>query len=260
MKLKHTYKKYQILVVGCGGTGSALLYFLSRFLFNLDKDVMVTLIDGDTVEEKNVTRQAFAPADIGENKAKVLANRYMNLLGLKMSYVDRNISSPDDIYQYTYPQNLYPIVVGCLDNTLARSYLNEYFNHAYQLTYLDAGNAETHGQVVMGVRHWRNTILQPAGYYFPQLIIPEEPKEQGYVLSCADMGGQTMSANMLSAHVLFSYLSNILSYEEDRYMTLFDSNSMGVFNKPISECVEFNNNVLERSYRFGHGLDIIEYE
>lgn len=80
--IKFKFERYQLIVVGCGGTGSALLYFLSRFLLNLDKDVLVTLVDGDTVEQKNVIRQSFVPRDIGENKAKVLSNRYLNLLGL----------------------------------------------------------------------------------------------------------------------------------------------------------------------------------
>lgn len=253
LALKYSYDDYQLLVIGCGGTGSNLLYFLSRFLFNLNKNVLVTLIDADTVEEKNVTRQAFAPADIGENKAKVLANRYMNLLGLKMSYVNRNINSPEDLHQYTNCRNLYPIIIGCLDNIFSRSYLNEYFKHAYQLTYLDAGNAEAHGQVVMGVKYYGRTILQPTGYYFPQLIVPE--KDESYTLSCADMGDQTMAANMLSAHVLFSYLSNILSGTENRYMTMFDAKLMGVFNKYLNECPEFEN---VQQLHYGSEISIVE--
>ncbi len=256
--LKWSYGKYQLLIIGCGGTGSSLLYFLSRFLFNLDKDILVTLIDGDIVEEKNVTRQAFAPADIGENKAKVLANRYMNLLGLKMSSVNKNINSPDNLYGYMFPRDRYPIIIGCLDNTLARSYLNECFNDIYECTYLDAGNAKSHGQVVMGVKHYRNTILSPTGHYFPELIIPEEP-EEGYTLSCADLGDQTMAANMLSAHVLFSYLSNILSGTEDRYMTLFDAKSLGVFNKPIKECAEFySGGVTGTRWHSGNRIEIVD--
>ena len=253
--IKFNYKKYQLIIVGCGGTGSALLYFLSRFLFNLDKDVLVTLVDGDTVEQKNVTRQSFVPGDIGENKAKVLSNRYLNLLGLQMSYCDKFIETSDDLWDLIY-NDKFPIIVGCLDNTLARSHLDKCCKNLYSGAYLDAGNAEHHGQVVLGLKYRNNNVLQPVGYYFPELIVPEE---RGYTMSCADLGDQTMSANMLSAHVLYSYIANILSGTEGRYMTLFDSATMGVFNKPISECPKFYPDIITGTNRWNRaGVEIVE--
>jgi len=254
--IKFNFEQYQLIVVGCGGTGSALLYFLSRFLFNLNKNVLVTLVDGDTVEAKNVTRQSFVPGDIGENKARVLSNRYLNLLGLQMSYSDKYIETSDDLWDLIY-NNRIPIIVGCLDNTLVRFHLNECFKKLYVGAYLDAGNAEHHGQVVFGLKYQKNDVLQSVGYYFPELIVPES--QEGYTMSCADLGDQTMSANMLSAHVLYSYIANILSGVEYRYMTLFDSATMGVFNKPISECPKFYPNIITgTSWRSGAGLKVID--
>lgn len=44
----------QVLIIGCGGTGSALIKEFARYLSNKkhNNDVSVTLIDGDIIEEK----------------------------------------------------------------------------------------------------------------------------------------------------------------------------------------------------------------
>lgn len=57
-------------VIGAGGVGSWLVPKLIR----LEKNLI--LIDGDTLEEKNLDRQLFDRDQIGRNKAKALAERY----------------------------------------------------------------------------------------------------------------------------------------------------------------------------------------
>ncbi len=53
----------------------------------LDRPVRFIICDGDVVEEKNLVRQNFTPADLGENKAKVLAERYSTVFGMETEYV-----------------------------------------------------------------------------------------------------------------------------------------------------------------------------
>ena len=70
-----------VVLVGVGGTGSALARSIARILYDMGRRGMhtprYTLIDPDTVEQKNVGRQAgFAPADIGQNKALLLSKRF----------------------------------------------------------------------------------------------------------------------------------------------------------------------------------------
>lgn len=57
-------------VIGVGGTGSWLVPKLAK----LSKKI--TLIDGDTLETKNLDRQLFQTSDIGKNKAVALAAKY----------------------------------------------------------------------------------------------------------------------------------------------------------------------------------------
>lgn len=65
----------KIVMLGAGGTGGHIAPHLYRLLYALERPVRFILCDGDIVEEKNLVRQNFTPADLGENKAKVLAER-----------------------------------------------------------------------------------------------------------------------------------------------------------------------------------------
>jgi len=78
-----SYKNRQIMnnvvVVGCGGTGGRLLPMLCQIMSRGQWNDLVptlTLIDGDEVEMKNLTRQNFIVDDVGRNKAECLAERY----------------------------------------------------------------------------------------------------------------------------------------------------------------------------------------
>lgn len=59
-------------LIGCGGVGSAIV---PSFCL-LKPPAEITLIDGDTIETKNLNRQMFSPGQVGRNKAQALAERY----------------------------------------------------------------------------------------------------------------------------------------------------------------------------------------
>ena len=61
----------KVVMIGTGGTGGHIAPHLYRLLYALDRPVKFILCDGDVVEEKNLVRQNFTAADLGENKAKV---------------------------------------------------------------------------------------------------------------------------------------------------------------------------------------------
>ena len=70
----------RILVVGAGGTGSAIvmgLPYLHQAMraWGHPYGLEVTLMDGDTVSETNCVRQPFSWSDVGQNKSTVLINR-----------------------------------------------------------------------------------------------------------------------------------------------------------------------------------------
>lgn len=71
----------KIVMLGAGGTGGYVAPYLFRLLHMLDRPARFVICDGDIVELKNLDRQNFVPADLGENKARILAERYSTVLG-----------------------------------------------------------------------------------------------------------------------------------------------------------------------------------
>ena len=66
MKFSMT-RPVKIVMLGAGGTGGHIAPHLYRLLYALDRPVRFIICDGDVVEEKNLVRQNFIPADLGEN-------------------------------------------------------------------------------------------------------------------------------------------------------------------------------------------------
>lgn len=61
-----------IYIIGSGGVGSALAPTLCMLVGPSN----ITVIDGDTLEQKNLNRQLFRKDQVGDNKAEALAQLY----------------------------------------------------------------------------------------------------------------------------------------------------------------------------------------
>jgi molybdopterin/thiamine biosynthesis adenylyltransferase len=66
-------KQINVFIVGAGGVASYLVPVLSKFQI---ADVSIMIMDGDTLEERNIDRQLFKEDEIGVNKAEALAHKY----------------------------------------------------------------------------------------------------------------------------------------------------------------------------------------
>lgn len=82
-----TDRPVKVVMLGAGGTGGYVAPYVFRLLHMLDRPARFVVCDGDIVEPKNLDRQNFVPADLGENKARVLAERYSTVLGMETEYV-----------------------------------------------------------------------------------------------------------------------------------------------------------------------------
>lgn len=78
----------KVVMLGAGGTGGYVAPYLFRLLHMLDRPARFIICDGDLVEAKNLDRQNFVEADLGENKARVLSERYSAVLGMETEYKD----------------------------------------------------------------------------------------------------------------------------------------------------------------------------
>ena len=123
----------KIVMLGAGGTGGHIAPHLYRLLYALERPVRFIICDGDIVEEKNLVRQNFTPADLGENKAKVLAERYSSVFGMETEYVPEFIESGERLFSMlqarTFPTGPYwnsltvkelVSLIGAVDNTKSR--------------------------------------------------------------------------------------------------------------------------------------------
>ena len=86
----------KIVMLGAGGTGAHIAPHLYRLLYALERPVKFIICDGDKVEPKNLVRQNFTEADLGENKARVIAERYSDVFGLETSYIPVLSRMPDN--------------------------------------------------------------------------------------------------------------------------------------------------------------------
>jgi len=113
----HALKLY---LVGCGGNGSWLapdLVRLVRFLRETSQiKIVLTFIDPDVVELKNVFRQNFAEAEVGGRKAELLALRYSAVWGQEIQV--RAASFAKEMVQLEYGD--LGVIIGCVDNAAAR--------------------------------------------------------------------------------------------------------------------------------------------
>ena len=78
----------EVVLVGCGGTGSQVARTLCRIVYDLRRRghhvPSIKFVDPDVIEAKNVGRQMFTEADIGKFKFKAttLATRFNLAMGL----------------------------------------------------------------------------------------------------------------------------------------------------------------------------------
>ena len=158
--LASTQHKIVVGVVGCGGTGSHVLTNLAmtnKALIGLGKQPLhVCAYDDDIVEEHNIGRQIFSPADIGQNKAAVLVTRINRYFGFDWESRDVRFTKGMGRNEVTSIN----ILISCVDSVASRKGIADYIipharkesmNNQFTLYYwLDAGNSYHSGQVIMG--------------------------------------------------------------------------------------------------------------
>jgi PRTRC genetic system ThiF family protein len=144
----------RILVVGAGGSGSAIVMGLPYLhqamrVWGHPYGLEVTLMDGDSVSETNCVRQPFSWSDVGQNKATVLINRINLFWGLKWNALPVCFSETTPGPNYDRDPDL---LVGCVDTRAARSVIERsVFKRSSHVAYwLDLGNNASSGQYVLG--------------------------------------------------------------------------------------------------------------
>jgi len=165
--------KFDLIVIGSGGTGTYFLKEISRFLSSnneaLEMIDRMTIIDGDVVEEKNLARQCFDETDIGLKKATVMASVLNDAFGLKWQAYVEYITSHAELYRFV-DYGTVPVIFGCVDNHAARLVCEQFFNSRESCIYFDSANEYENGEVVYAYK-LKNQIVGPLrSYYFPDIL------------------------------------------------------------------------------------------
>ncbi len=115
-----------IVIVGCGGTGAQVARIVARIVYDMRRARLHTpgilLVDPDIVEEKNVGRQLFTPADAALKlpKVEVVGRRLNMALGLDIAWCVEPFDAEKHSSRYGSQ-----LVIGCVDNHLARRDLHK---------------------------------------------------------------------------------------------------------------------------------------
>ena len=204
----------KIVMLGAGGTGGYAAPHIYRLIHTLNRPARFLVADGDIVEEKNLVRQNFIHADLGRNKAAVMAERYASAFGMEIAYLPEFIENEDALAALTapdYSRKELAILIGAVDNNRSRQMCHEAFMRAKELVYIDSGNGQYTGQVVCGIRRNGRTYYKPVGTLYPDVLADTDkfPTE----LSCAEAAipaPQSVVANVMAATAILSYLYDIL--------------------------------------------------
>lgn len=214
-------EKINIFLLGAGGTGGYIAPHLYRIAYAAKRKVKIIIIDGDIVEEKNLIRQNFAPYDIGEFKAEVIAKRYSEVFGIETQYMNDFIECEEALEKLIHDQSYRPaigiscgltILIGAVDNNRSRQICHNVFQRAENLIYIDSGNGEYTGQVVCGIKKNGKTSAKPVGSIYPDIINDKEEKLPTE-LSCAERSvsaPQSIAANLFASTAVTALLYQLI--------------------------------------------------
>lgn len=187
-----------IYLIGCGGVGS----FLSEALCRLHSPSEITLVDGDTLERKNLDRQIFRDSDIGKNKASALADR------MKCQFIGKWYS--ESLVQH----NARDWIIGAVDNNSARRSILISADMAGCNALFGAN--ETHSsEAYVYLPRWINTRLDPRVMY-PEILTDRENDPRAAAIGCTGeaqiKNRQLVTANFMAA-ALVAHLFVVWSQE-----------------------------------------------
>lgn len=227
----------KVVVVGCGGTGSHLVSFLATLhqsMLDLGHPggARVTVIDADTVTASNPGRSRFFHADVGAPKAQVLVNRVNLCLGLEFRALTVELGQDAEDLQELREAD---IVIGCVDTRAGRRAIYSALKKVAVLggrrLYLDAGNGETDGQVVIGhVGELRGRVSVPCVMdLYPEFLDPAlDPKEDGPSCSRAEaLTRQGAFVNATAAVLAVNMLSTLFRRGQLEYSACFFNTETG---------------------------------
>jgi molybdopterin/thiamine biosynthesis adenylyltransferase len=207
-------KGLKIKVIGCGGIGSWLVDPLCTLLnFSTVASIEVSLIDGDTYEERNRERQNFD--QIGP-KASITAARLKDRFPRLMFWDHPSYLTDSNIITHIREHD---IVAVCVDNHKTRKLISDRAEELDNVTIISGGNELTDGNVLVHVRRDGKDVTPPlANKYHPELQNPGDKnpgddKEHGCQVMAA-VEPQLVATNFAIASLMLNTLYKFVTGHE----------------------------------------------
>lgn len=206
------------LIIGAGGTGGQLIPSLARLLaYHPNADSGVIIADGDEFEDHNQQRQICGPAQVGRNKAEVMAEFCRDIGLTTVAAMPTFISKPD--LRRMLDRAACPLVVSTVDNDATRAAVIEVLEQrTNSWIHVTTGNADnSDGQArISSSTHWHGVIdgepfgMSPA-LLFDNIASPQDTiPVHGSCAMQAPSAPQLISANALSSVMALLVVQNIL--------------------------------------------------
>lgn len=240
-------KPIAIVLVGCGGTGSHIAQSLARLAVHMraTSELNLYFIDGDTVEPKNVGRQLFSAAEVGRNKAQTLAARFSAAMGLNITAIP-HMADADLRHVRLVPRNEIGIIVGAIDRAAGRQACAEALRGDWHL-WLDCGNHETSGQVVVGTALTKAALkgalaipglcraLPAPSLVYPDLLRQTAHRPRADCAAAQEDNAQSLMVNQMMAAIAAEYLYNLVVRRRlTTFATSVDLASLTMQTQPIT--------------------------
>ena len=209
------------VVVGAGGTGARVVPPLTQMMRPGD---VLSILDHDVVEDRNLVRQHFSERDIGSPKALVLATRYrkagMEVNAYQRQVVEGEVQEVGALLSTVQPAHCGgTIIIGCVDNAAARRGIAGLLGCvSSSRAWIDVGNEMRAGQVLLSLNRW--LLRVPGVYQEPQrcsmnglaLAMPQLLRDE--VVPTAGCGVrmdlQTVQVNHMAAGAAINVVSWLL--------------------------------------------------
>ena len=149
-------------IIGAGGVGSWLMPALVKLIPDTD---IITIWDGDTLEEGNMDRQLFDMRDIGENKARALSKKYRDEAACRILVETRYFARSGITLSGMSDHDRYEtFFLGCADNHPARREILELCDMEGCRAII-GGNGYTDADAYYYHRDQRGSYCDPREYY-----------------------------------------------------------------------------------------------
>jgi len=240
-----------IVLVGCGGTGSILAEHLCRMITGFRLDCGLHLYDGDTVTAANITRQNFANHEIGSNKAEAIALRLSSRFGIAVNANARHFDADLIADNPMIRSCRETIIISCTDTLVSRRQIAaESVSYGELKFWLDAGNELHHGQVVLGTTHEPEPLRKEFWVFNRTPFVLDLPdiaalnpailkaRKQASRAGCADapFAAQGFGVNAMAALAAANIAKQILVDGKVTYAAIYFDVSKGFFRpQPITQ-------------------------